>query len=269
MIRSAVVLGLYAGLGASAQNNDRLQFEAATIKPTPPYKGGPNMQGCRGGPQMGDPVAFSCIGAPLSILVGLAYRVPAYRLSAPGWMQGQMFDVNTKIPENTTRDEFFVMLQNLLKDRFKLEVHHESREIEQYDLVVAKNGPKIKEVSAPPPGLRPDGTAALFKSGCPAIPAGTLAGNINGQKVMYDPAVDMGIFASRLVTELQTPVRDMTSLKGRYEVALCWAPESSPPDSGPTLMDAVRDQLGLRLESRKAPADFLVVDHIDKSPTAN
>jgi uncharacterized protein (TIGR03435 family) len=87
---------------------------------------------------------------------------------------------------------------------------------------------------------------------------------------------------------LGKPVTDATSLKGQYEISLCWAADSlsvaragAPPpgggaataslpeSGGPTLMSALQDQLGLRLEAKKAPVDFLVVDHVEKLPTEN
>jgi uncharacterized protein (TIGR03435 family) len=274
LIRSAVFVVLCAFLvadtqSAGAQTSGGLQFEVASVRQTPPFKGGANMQGCRGGPDLGnqDPLRFSCVAIRLWNLVGMAYRTPSYRLDGPGWLKDSldMFDVTANIPEKTTRDEFYAMLQNLLTERFHLVVHHESREIEQYDLVVAKNGPKFKE--APAPGALSD-TSALTKNGCPALPKGVLQGSVNGQMVMYRPASSVGVLADSISAQVKKPVRDITGLTGRYEVALCWIPDGST-DPGPTLMDALQDQLGLRLESHKTPVDFVVVDSVDKSPIQN
>lgn len=255
MTRSAAVLVFSACIGAGAQTA-RLEFEATAIRPAPPPDNS-RIWGCSGGPGREDPTRFVCERALLSSIVLMAYQVQWYQLSAPDWMRDLQvaFDVQAKVPEKATRNEFLVMLQNMLADRFKMVAHHESRETDQYDLVVGKNGPKFKE--------SPPGPAEPTRSQCPALPNGASMARINGRTAM-------SILVSNISSQLRTPVRDMTGLTAKYyDVTICWAPESAAPDAGPTLMEALQDQLGLRLESRKAPVDFIVVDHAEKSPTAN
>jgi uncharacterized protein (TIGR03435 family) len=156
MPRPVVFVALALVYSLHAQST-RLEFEVASVKPSPPPDGRGRTVGCIGGPGNGDPGLLTCRDMNLANLVSTAYKLSYYyQLSAPDWMKDPFatFDVNARVPEGATKDDFNVMMQNLLADRFKLVVHRESREIQQYDLVVAKNGPKFKE--APPPAPKPD-----------------------------------------------------------------------------------------------------------------
>jgi uncharacterized protein (TIGR03435 family) len=95
---------------------------------------------------------------------------------------------------------------------------------------------------------------------------------MNGRGRMYQPALTMEEFAEFLTGQMASPVTDATGLKGKYEISLYWTTEplkAADGDAGPTLMRALQEQLGLRLEAKKGPVDFLVVDHIEKLPTDN
>jgi uncharacterized protein (TIGR03435 family) len=143
----ARILVIVASAVAFAQTP---QFEVASVKPSAPdrYNGG----GMSGGPGTKDPGLFTCDNVRLADLVMDAYDIPAgYHLSGPDWMNAARFDISARIPEATTRGQFKLMQQNLLAERFKMTSHHEQREVPGYDLVVAKNGPKMKEAAPPPP----------------------------------------------------------------------------------------------------------------------
>jgi uncharacterized protein (TIGR03435 family) len=105
---------------------------------------------------------------------------------------------------------------------------------------------------------------------------------MNGRASMNEPQATMERLAGLLSGQVATPVTDATGLKGRYDISLFWnaestyrlnAPATSPSaaesDSGPTLMQALQDQLGLRLELKKGAVDFVVVDHAEKVPSEN
>jgi uncharacterized protein (TIGR03435 family) len=68
-----------------------------------------------------------------------------YQLTGPDFLNTERFDINVKVPKGATKEEYKVMLQNLLTERFKVTLHHEKKEMPVYELVVAKNGPKLKE----------------------------------------------------------------------------------------------------------------------------
>ena len=287
---SSLVL-LFARHSAYGQSTPKLEFEAASIKPSPPPAGGGVFRvGCSGGPGTNDPGLFVCENTSLPNLVIPAYRIALYQLSAPNWMMDTRFDVRVVVPEGATKQQFPTMLQNLLADRFNLAVHHQSREIQQYDLRVAKNGPKFKE-AAPlvqkeaGGALNPLPSLKLDANGCPVL--GPREGGVftRGRAHIHFPEMTIEMLTGELSRQLRGPVTDLTGLPGKYDIDLCWSRDDgsrgvAPPPggepastdsapSGPTLMQALQEQLGLRLESKKGPVDFLVVDHAEKLPTEN
>ncbi len=262
------------------------EFDAVSVKPSPERApGGMIRVGCNGGPGTKDPGLFTCTNMNVSNLVTRAYATDLYRVAGLEWTQ-QMFEISARIPEGTTKEQFDVMLQNMLIDRFNLAVHHESREIVKYDLVVAKNGPKFKKApdaslvnpDAPKPPTGPN-KITTDAAGMPVFAPGQagMAMNSKGAR-MFQPRMTMERLASQVGAQMGKPVSDATGLEGEYEVGLYWAPDSlssnkpdaaDPGDTGPTLTQALQEQLGLRLEQKKGPVDFLVVDHVDKMPASN
>jgi uncharacterized protein (TIGR03435 family) len=264
--------------GASGQTAGELQFEAATIKPSPPSDARSPASGCRGGPGTSDPGLFTCSNMPLAYLLDLAYQLDANQLSAPDWLADTqlLFDVNAKVLQGTTKEQLSIMFQNLLTDRFKIALHRETRDMQQYDLVVAKNGPKFK---ASAPAGSPADKSPLQKDGCPPLPSGLTVNN--GLYLLHMPDWSMAVFSGQMAYLLHAHITDATGLTGNYDIAMCWAPENTAGaaagpngvpvamESGPTLQQAVQDQLGLRLESKKAPVEVIVVEHAEKLPTDN
>jgi uncharacterized protein (TIGR03435 family) len=171
--------------------------------------------------------------------------------------------------------------------------HHETKDLAVYELVVGKNGPKLKEsdlnVPPPPPpapGEPPPLIGVPDKDGFPQIPAGLavmLGRMTDGIMRWTDRLMVLSDLTSLLESELDRPVVDKTGLTGKYDFTLAFsrdglrprgpaaAPDAAPadPSGGPTLLNAVQEQLGLKLESKKDPIDILVLDHIDKVPTEN
>ncbi len=279
MIRCCLVL-LCAWSAIDAQPGPKLEFEAASIKPTPRGTGqGTGLApGCHGGPGTSDPVSYTCGNLSFSILVSTAYNVRSNQLSAPSWADMARFDLRAKLPEGATTEQLPLMLQNLLQDRFKLAVHRESRELQGYELTVAKSGPKFKTADALSSSRVTDSAPArgpnLDKDGYPVIaPRG---GIVVGDKAkMYWPEITMATLADRLGGQLRGPVINATGLNGTYEIELHWVPlpagaEPATQDlipSGPDLKRALQEQLGLSVESRKVQVEFVVVDRAEKTPT--
>jgi uncharacterized protein (TIGR03435 family) len=154
------------------------------------------------------------------------------------------------------------MIQKLLAERFKLAFHRDKKELGVYAIVVAKTGPKMTKSQGDPNGL-----PGLFFRGLGVLPA------MNA--TMADFA---GVMQSAV---LDRPVVDHTELTGRWDFTLTWTPDEFqfgslgikvPPPSkdatAPDLFTAFQEQLGLKLESTKAPAEVLVIDHVEK-PTEN
>jgi len=156
------------------------------------------------------------------------------------------------------------MLQTLLTERFKIEMHREPREMNYYALTQAKKGAKMKAVTS-------DQSPGREGAGAPLNRPGRIA---NPQMSMYTLAVVLARF------ELHAPILDRTELKGLFGVQLEWSPAGSPgltpgstPSSsgvaGPSIFTAVQEQLGLKLEARKGPVEVLVVDRAEKTPVDN
>jgi uncharacterized protein (TIGR03435 family) len=118
---------------------DRSEFEVASVKIT----GSSRVRGMRGGPGSSDPEQITYSGVPIKEVLKRAYGVRTYQLAGPDWLDTVLYDISAKIAAGTTAEQFQIMLQNLLKERFDLVLHHESREAAVYELVVGRNGPKL------------------------------------------------------------------------------------------------------------------------------
>jgi uncharacterized protein (TIGR03435 family) len=236
-------------------------------------------------------------------LVTMAYGIAHYLLSGLTAADSERFEIVAKLPEGATKEQVKLMWQNLLTERFRLAVHRENKEISGYELVVAKGGLKVKESAPPPPATddaappappRPDGPPKfqLDKDGFPDLPAGRGPSMImmNGKARWRASDETMEQLASMLGVQLSQPVKDATGMKGKYDFTLSWANESlaaarggamagpeggapaanlAEPDNGPTLLQAIQSQLGVKLEPKKTQVEILVVDHVEKVPTEN
>ena len=279
-------LFLLGGSAAFAQT-----FEVASIKPAAPQTEGRFM--VRMG---GDAGRIDYVNVSLRDLIRQAYDVKDYQVVAPDWTNSARFDVQAKIPPDTSKEAKALMMQALLAERFGLKVHKESKEVAVYSLIVGKNGPKLKEAEdAPPP---PPGASGPGQGG----PG---PGGRGMTRMMMQPAgrmrlsskwMTMATFAEMLSNQVGKPVFDNTGITGRYDIDLEFKPEEGmgmgmmrgmpmpmPRGDGggephgpaldgveaPSIFTAVQDQLGLKLEGKKGPIETIVVDHAEKVPTEN
>jgi uncharacterized protein (TIGR03435 family) len=282
---------------AQAQNPDKsLVFEVASVKPAPPPKG--MISGTSGGPGTKDPGRVRYPYINLKYLLVAAYDVKVFQIAGPAWLDTERFEIDATMPSDTTKEQFRVMLQNLLAKRFKLIVHRETRELPMYLLVVARNGPKVKE-SADVPGPENDDNPpspnipARPKIGAdgfpiplprpPGLPIGVMM--MNGRARLNAQHNSMQELVELLTSVTSRPVIDATALKAKYDFTLTYLPEGAPPppapgsggvnptvpeaDPIPDIFGAVQAQLGLKLEPKKGPVEMIVVDHGEKAPTGN
>ena len=128
----------------------------------------------------------------LGNLIATAYNIMHFQLTGPDWMQNQRFEVVAKVPEGSTKEQLFLMLQNALAERFKLAIHHEMKDMQKYELTVPKNGAKLK-ASESDPGPRsadpPDPTPPkVDKNMYPVLKLGQAGTMImNGRARMFRP----------------------------------------------------------------------------------
>lgn len=272
-----VILGLAAVCLANTQS-----FEVASVKVADPAGGGrgAGKAGRGGGAGTADPTRFTRRNATLAGLIQTAYSVQPYQVIGPPWLASEHYDIVAKVPEGTTRDEQWVMLRNLLATRFALKVHRENREMDTYDLVIAKGGKKFKESTKDDPLPAADAKITVGPDGYPVLPPGI--GEVTWPKgnswiyVLHEQ-ISIAALIARFSRDFQRPINDRTGLSGKFDIALHWAPEMSAsagepgtaPDPEPLIFDALQSQLGLKLESKKAPVEVIVVDHADKIPVEN
>jgi len=236
-------------------------FEAVSVKPVEPrpaaFRGGMSVDSAR--------VDLRRIS--IAELIRIGYEVKAYQVSGPDWIATTRFDIVAKMPEGSTKEQIPAMLKTLLAERFKLTVHRENRDYPVYALIVAKNGPKLKE-AAPDPDLATDSPA----------PKTTFSGN--DVVHMEFPKVTMTALAEVLERYADRPVIDETGLEGYYQLALdisqtelrmrqglVLPPGVESPDPG-SLFASVQ-HLGLKLEAKKEPVKTIVVDRVERTPTEN
>ena len=167
----------------------------------------------------------------------------------PNWLDSESYDINAKIsaPKWTAAD-LRHMVQSLLADRFRLAVHRETRQVAGYALVTAKGGSKM----------------AVAKGNDDGADFSTHNTHLKATNVTMDG------FARRLSRnrDIGKVVIDKTGLKGSFDFELDWAPAQAESDDHPGIFTAIQEQLGLRLESAKAPIDVVVIDRAEK-PSEN
>lgn len=190
-------------------------------------------------------------------------------------------------PPGATREQFIVMLQNMLEERFNLKFHHESKEFSAYNLVLAKSGLKLKDsipTDACSRGARPVGgtcpEGVEYQSGIApskATQSSILNGPRDGGRLVSGTGTEISAFANMLESQLRgSVVIDKTGLTGHYDFRFEYAPptltgaDANPPDDTPlpSLFTALEHDLGLKLESTKTMLDVLVIDRIT-APTEN
>jgi uncharacterized protein (TIGR03435 family) len=232
----------------------RPEFEVASIKPSHPQEG-PVRVGCLGGPPI-DPTLVRCSSYPLRNLVMEAWGLASWEYKGPDWMLDATFDIVAKIPPGTTPEQYRRMFQTLYEQRFHLAFHRAPAQVDGYELVIAKGQSK----------------AGVMPKGFPDAPRRGISRNGPRRVMRYD-GVTMAEIAQRLGFQLRAPVVDATGLEGTRDLLLYWVDDNGMPGdedvSGPSLKEAVRSQLGWKLEPKKVDVSVFIVDHMDRMPTEN
>src|SRR5215831_2965783 len=259
---SIVVLSLEIGsstIDVTAQAPSQQDFEVASIKRSEPGNlRGPTFEFLPG-------ASLRIANGTLRAILETAYDVREFQiLGGPGWVNSERYNILARSADSlsngggATNDVKAVRLrlQALLTQRFNLEVHRETRELPEYSLEVAKNGPKLSQ----------DNTSGLSTNARRGIQRD--CGQMTGTNTT------MGNLSLMLARQLDRPVVDRTGLTGNYNFHFSWTPDTGPcsgsPESSnaPSIFTALQETLGLRLESIKGPIDSLIIDHADR-PSEN
>jgi uncharacterized protein (TIGR03435 family) len=198
----------------------------------------------------------------------------------PDWIKNQRFAIEAKAPEGTTKDQYRLMMQSLLAERFGLKVHFVPREEKVLAMMLVKPGKPGAQMTPHAQGPSCETRlATVFPSTCYVFMVHTQDGALGMVQAgtRGSPMDLIGHLLSNLGErsgEISRPVVDHTGLAGEWDMHFEWAQKfgGGPPDPGmptePTLLESIRDQLGLKFEPGKAILQELVVDAVHQ-PTAN
>ncbi len=234
-------------------------FEVASVKPHTSDDQAVVMAAQPGG-------RFTARNVPLRLLIRTAYRIQDDQLSGgPSWVNTDRFDISAKADEAVPPVQIAAMLQTLIVERFSLMVHHETKELPIYALVLARG----------------DGAfgAAFRPTECPSIetdfnqpnrPCATISTGVGRLNLRGAP---LSQFLQFLAPAVNRVLVDRTGLTGRFDLDLEWTPapsaapvgqDAAPVDpNGTSIFTAVQEQLGLKLESTKAAVDVIVIDRVE------
>jgi len=275
----AAIAAAALSLTAQTPPAQKPQFEITSVKP--------NRLGRAAGPPQVTAERGRFVGsnAYLRLLLQFAYRPAAGRtlrdtdiVGVPGWADMERFDIEAKTEGglNPSPEQLRLMVQSLLEDRFQLKAHWETREMATYNLVVAKNGAKLKpsedqsatSVDARDPQASRRGSVRTIANPSPSGITVTVSGN----------ALPIETVVSQLQSYAGRPVFDRTGLAGLFDMRIVFFMETrnanSPPQptasdpSIPSLTTAIEEQLGLKLESGKGPVEVLVIESVQE-PSEN
>jgi uncharacterized protein (TIGR03435 family) len=255
-IGGPILFGLADAPQGKAQSQvavgSRPVFDAASIKP--------NTTTNSPGWTRFEPAGINIQRASVASLISTAYRIPGSLVSADPRMRdlfAARYDIIAKAEHEVPKDQLALMLQTLLADRFKLTLHRENKLQPVYKLVIAKGGPKLRESQGPQ----------------------TRDPNCAPPKCMAFNNTDIWSFAAVLADRMGRPVLDLTGLQGSWDFTLRLDTDRLTNDdpgqktnisdwSLSSIFTDIEKQLGLKLESDKAPVETLVIDHIDR-PSEN
>jgi uncharacterized protein (TIGR03435 family) len=241
---------------------------------------------------------LSTTAMPLDQYLRFAYKLTPSQLSfvaaaLPKWATMDRFDIQARAQGNSTKDQFRLMMQDLLAERFKLAVHWETRQAPALALVLAKSGkfgPQLKphldngqDCSTAQTGR--NGGLTPVEGGFPEIcgvVTPLMEPSVPGLLHWGARNVPLSMLANSITnpnaTSVDRPVLDRTGLTGTFDLWIEFAPQgvaaassdaaAQPDATGPTFLEALQEQLGLKLESTTGPIDVIVIDHVEE-PSPN
>jgi len=284
-LTAPIMIILTGAIAPSLVAQSAPSFDVASIRPSPdefpPKAGGVQIT----------PGQFRASYLSLKDYIGIAYGMRVHQIVAPDWVGSARFEIVAKLPAAATPDQLPQMMQTLLRERFQLRTHRESREFPVYALEVAKDGHALVRVPDDAPSDAPFTVASSGNGTSIAADLGHGSSLTFANNRFEAKKVTMTALADTLSRFVDRPIVDMTKLEGRYDVVFDVAPEDYYPmlirsavNAGITLppqalrlldnasVDSVPDALrkiGLSLDPRHAPLEVLVVDTVRRAPTEN
>jgi len=276
----------------------KMSFDVASVKQNTSGKfAPPNFALDDGDTYPGNTTLFSATAFPLTTYIGFAYKLPQFERQVvqsqlPKWALTETFDIEARSASPATKDQMRLMMQSLLADRFKLKIHFETNEKPIFDLVLVKSGklgPQLHSYAADPPcsntaSSGPDATGLKTAVGEFPPMCYTLMGfmrYMNGARIITwgSRNVSMRQIANDMTAaptaNLGRPVIDQTGLTGNFDFVMNYGeptpvtPDGAEPDdSGPSFLEALKEQLGLKLDSATGAIESPIIDRIEE-PTAN
>src|SRR6202453_3467837 len=270
------------------------QFEVASVRAFAPA------QGQVAGGLHFDGAQVRGVGLSLRDYLATAYRLKATLISGPDWTATKRYDISATLPHGSTKAQVPEMLQALLADRFQVKLHKEKKELPIYALVLAKGPQKLKELppdpnedkdNDEPVGMANVATIAVVGNGVSVRYARGASFSVGNNRIDVTK-LPLWVFCRNLERYSDHQIVDMTGLRGSYTFAIDVTPEdyqgmmlrsmvlrgAKLPPEAQTMLDAsppsaalsdALQQVGLKLEQRRAPLDTIVIDSALKTPTAN
>jgi uncharacterized protein (TIGR03435 family) len=260
--RVAVSQAAASGAGDSAAQVKVPALDVISVKPNKSGSGGMSM-----GP-------LSATNVSVHMVLTQAFHLNDNQVvNEPEWAKSERFDIKAKVADadvvlasKLTQDEKRGYFQQVLKERFGLVMHRETRELPEYALIVAKGGAKIEEG-------KPDPNATDKR-----IRGGSRMSMDRGRMKFEDGGDGLDFLLQILSDQTGRTIVNKTGLTGKYSFTLTWSPQmgagprgseqpgdaSTPADAGPDLFTAIQEQLGLKLEPMKGPVDVVVIDHLER-----
>lgn len=261
-MRAAAMLVVVAVTAVAGQAPTGPAFDVVSIKENTSGRDGGGSTPLRNG-------RWNATNVPLVALIGSAWgAIPSNRIfNAPEWARLTRFDIAAVAPDGATQEQVWTMVQTLLRERFKVAVHKEMRDLPIYNLVAARTDARLG------PGLRLatiDCDAANWRELLKDKPSARPCGFSWDTGIYTGGGQHLSTIASLLAAEAGRPVFDKTGLRGVYDFDLKWTPGlgTDPAGNAISIFTAIQDQLGLKLESATAPLEVLIVDRAER-PTPN
>jgi uncharacterized protein (TIGR03435 family) len=225
---------------------------------------------------------FSATNHFVADYIGFAYKLNSYQKRAlesqfPKWAKDERFDIEARADGNPSEDQIRLMMRAVLADRFKLAVHAETREGPMFAMVLEKPGDRgpslqLRSAQSEPCGAFTTSASARSASGVPSACDVFLTLVDGGHSHLSARDVSTQMIADWLMGSFDRPIIDRTGLHGLYDISLEWTTETTsvPAQSEPgaTFLQALNEQLGLKLESTRGAIETLTIDHLEE-PSAN